>query len=154
MLFRLINASITFQEFINNTLRVLVNVYCIVYLDNILIYSKDLKQYKQDVRSILACLRKVGLYINLDKYIFLIEYISFLRFIITIEGLKIELEYIKAIIKWLVTYSIKDILIFLRFISFYYQFITSYFKLIVPLINKLKGNVKGEVELDSSNLSV
>ena len=61
MLFDLINASATFQTFINNVLRRYFNQFVIVYLNNILIYLKIKKEHVQYVRKILQVLKETDL---------------------------------------------------------------------------------------------
>ena len=67
ILFKLINASAIFQTYINNVLREHLNVFMIIYLDNILVYSKNEKDYKKHVRQILNALEKADLRIVLEK---------------------------------------------------------------------------------------
>ncbi len=67
MPFGLSNALVTFQAYINKSLIGLLDYFVIVYLDNILIYSKDLEQYYKYVRQVLAKLRKYKLYTKLSK---------------------------------------------------------------------------------------
>ena len=61
MLFRLINASAIFQTYINNVLREHLNMFMIIYLDNILVYFKNKKDHKKHIRQILNVLKKVDL---------------------------------------------------------------------------------------------
>ena len=67
ILFRLINTSVTFQTYINNILREHLNVFVIIYLNNILLYLKNKKNYKKHVKQILNTLKKVNLRIILEK---------------------------------------------------------------------------------------
>jgi len=61
MPFGLINALSLFQHFVNNTLRPYLNVFCIVYINDILIYSNNLAKYKKYVDFVLEALCKVSL---------------------------------------------------------------------------------------------
>ena len=65
--FKLINASAMFQIYINNILKEHLNVFVIIYLDNILLYLKNEKDYKKHVKQILNTLKKVNLRIILVK---------------------------------------------------------------------------------------
>jgi hypothetical protein len=65
MPFGLTNAPATFQEQINNVLQEYINYFVIVYLDNILIYSEELEDYKKQVRTVLTKLRDEALYLSL-----------------------------------------------------------------------------------------
>jgi hypothetical protein len=85
--FGLINALATFQAYINHALAGLINIICVVYFDNILIYSQNRKSHIQAICEILARLRAWGLYINLQKSEFHTNKTSFLGFMITPEGL-------------------------------------------------------------------
>ena len=67
MLFELINTSVTFQTYINNVLRKHLNMFRVIYLDNILVYSKNKKDHKKHVKQILNTLKKVNLRIISEK---------------------------------------------------------------------------------------
>ena len=67
ILFKLTNASVIFQTYINNVLREYLNMFVIIYLDNILIYLKNEKDYKKHVRQILNALKKADLRIVSEK---------------------------------------------------------------------------------------
>ena len=67
MLFRLVNAPTRFQGYINSILRDCLDVTCLVYLDNILIFSKDEVDHEWHVCKMLQHLGKAGLYLNLEK---------------------------------------------------------------------------------------
>ena len=67
MLFKLTNASAMFQTYINNVLRKYLNMFVIIYFNNILIYSKNKKNHKKHVRQILNTLKKVDLRIISEK---------------------------------------------------------------------------------------
>ena len=85
MSFELTNISITFQIYINKTLRKLVDIICIIYLNNILIFNENSMKYRRHVQQILERFRNFELYINLKKCEFDIEGIEFLNFIILIR---------------------------------------------------------------------
>ena len=67
MLFKLINAFATFQTYINNVLRKHLNMFIIIYLNNILVYLKNKKNYKKHVKQILNALKKADLRIISEK---------------------------------------------------------------------------------------
>jgi hypothetical protein len=90
MPFGLINALATFQAYINHVLAGLVNTICVIYFDDILIYSQNRKSHIQAVCEILARLRAWGFYVNLQKFEFHTNKTSFLGFVVTPEGLAIN----------------------------------------------------------------
>jgi hypothetical protein len=61
MSFDLIDASSTFQHYINDSLREYLNIFCTAYLDDVLIYSDSLKDHRKHVKLVLQALRKAGL---------------------------------------------------------------------------------------------
>ena len=65
--FKLINASATFQTYINNVLKEHLNMFVVVYLDDILVYSKNEKDHKKHIRQILNTLKKADLRIVSEK---------------------------------------------------------------------------------------
>ena len=67
ILFKLINASAMFQTYINNVLKEHLNMFIVIYLDDILVYSKNEKDHKKHVRQILNTLKKANLRIVLEK---------------------------------------------------------------------------------------
>ena len=67
MLFKLINTFAIFQIYINNILRKHLNIFVIIYLDNILVYLKNEKNHKKHVKQILNVLKKANLRIVLEK---------------------------------------------------------------------------------------
>ena len=81
MSFSLINALITFQIYINHALCDLINDFCIVYLDDILIFSKSEEEHYQHLELIIEHLRQAELYANPKKCEFFkseLEYLSFI----------------------------------------------------------------------------
>ena len=72
MLFRLINAPVIFQGLINYILYNCLDKYIVAYLDNILIFSRILEEYKKYVAQVLEKLQKENLILRSDKYQFYI----------------------------------------------------------------------------------
>ena len=75
----------------------LLNNFVIVYLDNILIYFKKGKDYKEDIRRVLKRLYKHKLYTNKSKYKFSINKVEYLRFIITFKGVVANLARVDTV---------------------------------------------------------
>ena len=99
MLFELTNILITFQAYINKVLREFIDVICVVYLNNILIYNSDSTKHWQYVCQILQRLKKFQLYVNLKKYAFVITEIEFLNFIIFIKDICMNKKRVRIIKK-------------------------------------------------------
>ena len=90
MLFGLTNTLATFSAYINRALAGLVNIYYIVYLDDILVFSASRKLYILHLREVLMRLRKFVLYTNRKKYKFFTEEVEFLGYIVSVVGVSID----------------------------------------------------------------
>ena len=99
MLFELTNASTMFQTYINNILKEYLNVFVIIYLDNILIYLKNEKDHKKHIKQILNTLKKVNLRIVSEKNQFYQTEIEFLQYIITDYKIKIDSKKVRVIVE-------------------------------------------------------
>jgi len=127
--FGLTNGSSSFQNFINDTLHDFLNVFCIAYMDDILIYSNSKKKHTQHVRQVLKRLRAVGLQVDIEKCEFSVTEIKYLGLIITIHGIKMDSEKVNAVMDWAAPRDVKDVQSFLSFVNFYRRFIKKFSKL-------------------------
>ncbi len=148
MPFGLTNALATFQGYINKILAEKLDVFVIVYLDDILIYTKsEGEKHVQAVRWVLNQLRKHSLYANLKKCRFHQNEVRFLGYIVSHQGIQMEEERIKTVRDRPETQSVYDIQVFLGFADFYRQFIQGFNRLAAPLTSMLKTtSVVGLVE--------
>ena len=90
ILFELTNVSITFRTYSNKTLKRLVDVICIVYLNNILIFNEDSTKYRRRVQHVFERLEDFELYVNLKKCEFDIKKIEFQNFMIFIKEIQMN----------------------------------------------------------------
>jgi len=100
MLFGLKNAPATFQRLINDTLREYLDDFAITYLDDILIYSDDLKMHRSHVHKILEKLNKRALYVKKSKNRFEMKKIKFLDYVIQSEQIKKNSKKTNAVRNW------------------------------------------------------
>ncbi len=119
MFFELINKSAFFQHYINDVLCNYLHKFCQIYLNDILIYSKTLKEHKTHMKEMLNKFYKVDLQINIDKYEFKIQKISFLKLLIFINDLQINSWKINVIWNWEVLHLLMHMQIFIDFCNFY-----------------------------------
>ncbi len=141
MSFNLINVSIMFQTFMNKVLRRYLNQFIIVYLNDILVYSKTKKEHVQYVKKILQTLKKVDLRIKSEKSEFHVQSVQFLRFIVMSQSLRMNLKKIEAVTTWSTSKSKIEVQFFLEFANFYKCFIEKYFRIILSLMNLTKKNI-------------
>jgi len=141
MSFDLINASVTFQTFVNNVLRRYLNQFVIVYLNDILVYFKTKKEHVQHVKKVLQTLKKVDLRIKSEKSEFHVQSVQFLRFIVTSQSLRMNSKKIEAVTTWSTSKSKIEVQFFLEFANFYRRFIERYFRIVSSLTNLTKKNI-------------
>jgi len=84
----------------NDTLRPYLDVFCTAYIDNILVYSNNLTKHKKHVDFILEALRGAGLQLDIDKCEFHKTEVLYLRLIIFIDSIQIDLKKIEVIVNW------------------------------------------------------
>jgi hypothetical protein len=83
MLFRITGAPATFQRYINKALQEYLNIFCIAYLNNILIYRRIRSEHKEHLRIVLRALRSAGLYAKSSKCEFFVSEMKFLGLLIS-----------------------------------------------------------------------
>ena len=100
MPFGLTNAPATFQAYVNEAMRGLLDVTCIVYIDNILIFSKVGEDHASHMRAVLERMREYKLYAKLSKCEFDVEEVSFLGFRVGVAGVSMDTSRVQAIQDW------------------------------------------------------
>jgi len=90
MPFGLCNASGTFQHYMNDTFRDFLDELLVVYLDDMLIYSDNLKEHRKHVQNVLEWLREAGLFLKPSKCEFHKQEVEFLGFVIGINGVRMD----------------------------------------------------------------
>ena len=110
MLFGLLNAPASFQGYINKILTEKLDVFVIVYLDDILIYTKDTSQaHVNAVQWVLNKLRKHGFFAKLKKCRFHKDEVRFLGYVVLAQRVKMEDEKIEVVKNWPEPKSMRDI---------------------------------------------
>ena len=139
MLFGLTIASASFQRYINKILVEKLDIFVIVYLDDILIYTEDDGDGQvAAVQWVLEQLRKFLLYANLKKCQFHQDEVRFLGYVVSSKGIRMEDERIEAVKQWPEPQSVRDIQVFLGFANFYRRFIQGFSWIAAPLTSILK----------------
>jgi hypothetical protein len=146
MPFGLTNAPAQFQAYINEALAGLVDVTCIVYLDDILIFSNSKEEHTEHVREVLDRLRKAKLYVKLSKCEWNTDRTEYLGYVVTPEGVSINPERVKTIQDWPLPTSMRDIRVFVGFMNYYRRFIKGFSRIVLPLTSLTKkepGQARG-----------
>jgi transposase InsO family protein len=136
--FGLTNAPSAFQSYINKTLHEYLDVFVVVYLDDVVIYSTREEDHEEHVRQVLKALIEAGLYCKLSKCSFGVHEIDFLGYIVNVCGVTMEKSRVATILDWPEPTNIREVRAFLGFANFYRRFIKRYSKLAIGLTNMLK----------------
>ena len=140
----LCNAPAAFQRWINRTLHQFVDICCIVYLDDVLIYSKDKEQHIRDVRSVLRAIRNSGIRIKPGKCEFHATETEYLGFIIGRDGIKVDPIKTAAIWEWAKPTKVKEVQKLMGFCNFYRRFIEGFSQKARPLYQLIRKDKKWE----------
>ena len=96
----LTNAPATFQAYINQALRGLVDDFCIVYLDDILVFSRTKEEHAKHLQSVCDRLRATELYAKPSKCQFFQQEVEFLGFVVGTQGIRMDPKRVQAIKEW------------------------------------------------------
>lgn len=97
MPFRLTNAPTTFQARINEILQPFLDIYYTAYINDILIYSDNLKEHRKHVNAILTAIGEVGLKLDIKKCAFKVQEVTYLGMIISTNGIRIDPQKVECI---------------------------------------------------------
>ena len=122
----LTNALAGFQRFMNNIFADMIDVSVVVYLDDILVYSDDLKQHLAHVWEVLTRLCRNRLYARADKCEFHCNSCEYFGYMLSPDRLSMAQNKVQAIQDWPEPQKVRDIMSFLGFANFYHCFIYSY----------------------------
>ena len=135
MSFEFTNTSVTCQQMINNTLRDLLDVTVVAYLNDILVYSENLTKHEEHVKQVFKCLTKYNLHLKLKKCKWFKKEIKFLKFMIERNSIQINLNKLKAVYKWKTPTNIKKVQSFLEFVNYNQKFIKHFSQIEASLHN-------------------
>ncbi|KAJ8388138.1 hypothetical protein AAFF_G00146290 [Aldrovandia affinis] len=141
MPFGLTNAPAVFQALVNDVLRDLLNRSVFVYLDDILIFSRNLEEHTRHVRQVLERLWENQLFVKAEKCEFHVSSVSFLGYIVECGQVKPDLSKIQAVVEWPQPSSVKGLQRFLGFANFYRQFIRDYSRVAAPLTRLTSSSI-------------
>lgn len=138
MPFGLKNAPATFQRVMDCILREFLGKCCLVYMDDIIVFSSSLEEHKKDLMKILNRLKEANLKIQLDKCEFFRKEVQYLGHTVSEEGVKPNTDKIEIIKKWPIPKNEKEIRQFLGTLGYYRRFIKDFAKLVKPLTGLLR----------------
>ncbi|MBW0549652.1 hypothetical protein O181_089367 [Austropuccinia psidii MF-1] len=138
MPFGLTNASAHFQNLVNDILQDPIDVYVVVYLDDIMVFSKSEEEHVTHVSTVLSRLRANNLSAKASKCLFHVSSVEYLGYVFSSEGLKMHQARVQQILNWPPPTNLNTLHSFLGFANSYRCFIKNYSKKISSLTSFLK----------------
>ncbi|CCO36090.1 Retrotransposable element Tf2 155 kDa protein type 2 [Rhizoctonia solani AG-1 IB] len=138
MTFGLTNAPAAFQYFMNDLFQDLLDIYVIIYLDNILVFSKNETKHKFHVHEVLQRLETAQLFCKGSKCKFHRTKVEYLGIIVSDQGFSLDKLKIQAVQEWPVPATVKQIQSFLGFANFLRRFVANFSHMARPLHNLVK----------------
>ena len=114
----------------------------VVFIDGILVYSEDAREYEQHLKIVLQTLREKKLYAKLNKCDFWLKEVSFLGHIVSVEGIRVDIAKIEAVVNWKPPRSVTEVRIFLGLAGYYRRFGKRFSFIASPLTKLLRKGVK------------
>ncbi|GJV38502.1 putative reverse transcriptase domain-containing protein [Tanacetum coccineum] len=142
MPFGLTNAPAVFMDLMNRVYKLYLNKFVIVFIDDILIYSKDEKEHEEHLRQILELLKKEELYAKFSKCKFWIPKVQFLGHVIDCHGIHVDPAKIESIKDWASPKSPTEIHQFLGLVGYYKRFIEGFSKIAKSMTKLTQKSVK------------
>jgi hypothetical protein len=142
MSFGLTNAPAYFMYLMNSVFMPELDKFIVVFIDDILIYSKTEEDHADHLRVILQRLRDHHLYAKFSKCEFWLDSVKFLGHIISSEGISVDPTKVQEVMDWKPPTSVHQICSFLGLVGYYHRFIPDFSKIAKPMTELLKKEAK------------
>jgi hypothetical protein len=138
MSFGLTNAPAYFMYLMNKVFMEYLDKFVVVFIDDILIFSKNEEEHDEHLRLVLQKLRENQLYAKLNKCEFWLKEVSFLGYIISEGGISVDPSKVKDVLSWNTPQNVLDIRSFLGLAGYYRRFIEGFSKISKPMTELLE----------------
>nr|GEU96101.1 putative reverse transcriptase domain-containing protein [Tanacetum cinerariifolium] len=143
MPFGLTNAPAVFMDLINRVCKPYLNKFVIVFIDDILVYSKDIEEHEKHLKIILELFKKERLYAKFLKCDFWLDSIQFLGHVIDCSGVHVDPAKIEAIKSWAALMTPTEVRQFLGLVGYYRRFIEALPKGMEDFVVYCDASLKG-----------
>ena len=140
MSFGLTNAPAFFMHLMNMVFMDYLDVFVVIFIDDILIFSKSEAEHEVHLKLVLQRLREHQLYGKFSKCEFWIEEVPFLGHIISKGGIAVDPSKVKDVLEWETPQTVKEVRSFLGLVGYYRRFIENFSKIVKPLTSLLEMN--------------
>ena len=144
MPFGLTNALAAFMDLMNRVFKPFLNQFVVVFIDDILIYSKSKEDHERHLRLVLQVLEEKKLYAKLKKCEFWLDSVAFLGHVISKDGISVDPKKVEAVVEWTRPNNVTEIRSFLGLAGYYRRFVEGFSRLAVPLTRLTQKGVKFE----------
>jgi hypothetical protein len=142
MLFDLTNVPSTFMRLMNKVLREFIGKFVIVYLDDILVYSKSVAEHLKHLATVMQKLQEEKLLINMKKSSFMKTKLIYLGFVISTNELRMDLDKVEVIKNWPSPRNVFEVRSFHGLASFYRKFIKNFSGISAAMMDTVKKQHK------------
>ncbi|KAL0559403.1 hypothetical protein IC582_004012 [Cucumis melo] len=133
MSFGLTNAPAVFMDLMNRVFREFLDTFVIVFIDDILIYSKTEAEHEEHLRMVLQTLRDNKLYAKFSKCEFWLKQVSFLGHVVSKDGVSVDPAKIEAVTGWTRPSTVSEVRSFLGLAGYYRRFVENFSRIATPL---------------------
>ena len=144
MPFGFTNAPAAFMDLMNRVFRPYLDQFLVVFIDDILVYSKDAQEHEHHLRIVLRTLRENQLFAKLSKCDFWLKEVSFLGHVVSVEGIRVDPVKIEAIVNWKPPQNVTEVRSFLSLAGYYRRFVQGFSVIASSLTRLLWKGVKFE----------
>ncbi|CAN4084811.1 unnamed protein product [Withania somnifera] len=141
MSFGLTNAPFAFMDLMHRVLKPYLDLFVIVFIDDILVYSRNKSDHERHLRLILRTLREHKLYAKFSKCEFWLEYVTFTGHVVSKAGVSVDPAKIRAIRDWPRPTNVTEIRGFVGTASYYRRFVEGFSSIAAPLTRLTRKNV-------------
>ncbi len=139
MCFGLTNAPATFQRLMESCMGDLYLTYCLLYLDDVIVFSTSFEEHLSRLEAVFARLKDAGLKLKQSKCRFFQKSIKYLGHIVSQNGVSTDPEKVRSVEEWPIPKSVAEVQSFLGFVGFYRRFIQDFAKIARPLHELTQG---------------
>ena len=142
MSFGLTNAPTVFMDLMNNVFRPFLDLFVIVFIDDILVYSRSEAEHADHLRIVLGVLRTRELYAKFSKCEFWLNSVSFLGHVVAADGIRVDSQKIEAVKTWPRPTTPTEVRSFLGLAGYYRRFVEGFSSISAPLTRLTQKSAK------------